>query len=89
MMFCSKLDALHHRVMRDPAELHHAHHPVGSDLAQDPGELLRERALASPRETWAAPEVGWQLVLASPLSGLVPWAEPPRASGGDEQRQPD
>ena len=59
--------------------------------AEDPRlpELLRERALASPRETWAAPEVGWQLVLASPLSGLVPWAEPPRASGGDEQRQPD
>jgi hypothetical protein len=46
--------------------------------AEDPRlpEPLRSRALRSEREPWATPEVGWQLVLASPLSGLVPWASP-------------
>jgi hypothetical protein len=39
-------------------------------------EPLRARALRSDREPWASVEVGWQLVLTSPLSGLAPWASP-------------
>lgn len=58
--------------------------------ADDPRLLapLRERALRSPRERWASAEFGWQLVLASPLSGLVRWAEPPQADGTNDQRKP-
>jgi len=39
-------------------------------------EPLRARALRSDREPWASVEIGWQLVLVSPLSGLAPWASP-------------
>jgi hypothetical protein len=46
--------------------------------ASDPRlpEQLRARALRSDREPWASAEVGWQLALTSPLSGLTPWASP-------------
>lgn len=39
-------------------------------------EPLRARSLRLDREPWASAEVGWQLVLTSPLSALVPWASP-------------
>jgi hypothetical protein len=51
-------------------------------------DSLRSRALRSEREPWATPAVGWQLILTSPLSGLVPWATP-RAGTNSEPASRD
>jgi hypothetical protein len=39
-------------------------------------DAFRVLARTPPDEKWATPEFAWKSILASPLSGLVPWADP-------------
>lgn len=46
-------------------------------------EALRVRAMRPPEPRWAQPDVAHDLILTSPLSGLVPWAAGRRSASVD------